>query len=201
MNRPYVCTNFVILYTVITSTSGFKSFSVVITHIHLEENILEKWITKGWLDTLMNHIKFHGFWVMNVIQLTAGTNESSKITKKAYNKDNTRLCRSLLYNVIVDWGKKAFIPRNNFQNDVVVSHMQFIWPFGFTNWPFGQACTMVYRWLYTYFPILWIEFVSKLSRRSVSPSTNHKFESRLSVNCHDRRFHRLPTISLNRVCQ
>ena len=30
--------------------------------------------------------------------------------------------------------------------------------------------TMVYRWLYTYSPILCIEFVSKLSRQSVSPS-------------------------------
>ena len=35
-------------------------------------------------------------------------------------------------------------------------------------------CTMVYRWLYTYSPIFCIEFVSKLSRQSVSPSTDHK---------------------------
>ena len=58
---------------------------------------------------------------------------------------------------------------------------------------------MVYRWLYTYCPIFCIESVSKLSRPSVSPSTDHKFASSLSVNCHDRRFHRLPTISLHRA--
>ena len=46
-----------------------------------------------------------------------------------------------------------------------------------------------------YLPILWIEFVSKLSRRSVSPSTYHKFESSLLVNCHDRRYYRWPTMS------
>ena len=34
--------------------------------------------------------------------------------------------------------------------------------------------TMFYRWLYTYSPIFCIEFVSKLSRQSVSPSTDHK---------------------------
>ena len=56
-------------------------------------------------------------------------------------------------------------------------------------------CTMVYRWLYTYSPIFCIEFVSKLSRQSVSPSTDHKFASSLSVSCHDGRFHRKPTIS------
>ena len=28
-------------------------------------------------------------------------------------------------------------------------------------------CTVVYRWLYTYSPIFWIEFVSKLSRQSL----------------------------------
>ena len=44
------------------------------------------------------------------------------------------------------------------------------------------------------FVLLWIEFVSKLSRRSVSSSTDHKFESSLLVNCHDRWYHRLPTI-------
>ena len=44
-----------------------------------------------------------------------------------------------------------------------------------------------YRWLYTYFPIFWIEFVSKQSRPSVSPSTDLKFRSSLSVNCHDGR--------------
>ena len=60
---------------------------------------------------------------------------------------------------------------------------------------FSLFPTMVYRWLYTYSPIFWIEFVSKLSRRSVSPSTDHNVESSLSVNCHDRRYHRLPTIS------
>ena len=38
------------------------------------------------------------------------------------------------------------------------------------------------------------EFVSKLSRQSVSPSTDHKFASSLSVNCHDSHFHRLPTM-------
>ena len=31
--------------------------------------------------------------------------------------------------------------------------------------------------------------------------TSQYFASSLSVNCHDRRFHRLPTISLHRVCQ
>ena len=31
--------------------------------------------------------------------------------------------------------------------------------------------------------------------------TPQYFESSLSVNCHDSHFHRLPTISLNRVCQ
>ena len=31
--------------------------------------------------------------------------------------------------------------------------------------------------------------------------TPQYFESSLSVNCHDGRFHRLPTISLNRVCK
>ena len=40
-------------------------------------------------------------------------------------------------------------------------------------------------------PICCIEFVSKLSRQSVSM----KFASSLSVNCHDSPFHRLPTIS------
>ena len=30
--------------------------------------------------------------------------------------------------------------------------------------------------------------------------TPQYFESSLSVNCHDSHFHRLPTISLNRVC-
>ena len=35
--------------------------------------------------------------------------------------------------------------------------------------------TMVYRWLYTYSPIFCIEFVSKLSRQSLSPSTDHQF--------------------------
>ena len=53
---------------------------------------------------------------------------------------------------------------------------------------------MVYRWLYTYFQIFCIEFDSKLSRRSVSPSTDHKFALSLSVNCHDRRYHHLPTV-------
>ena len=66
---------------------------------------------------------------------------------------------------------------------------------------FHHIFTMVYRWLYTYSPIFWIEFVSKLSRQSLSPSTDHKFESSLSVNCHDSHFHRLPTISLHRVYQ
>ena len=55
--------------------------------------------------------------------------------------------------------------------------------------------TMVYRWFYTYSPIFCIEFVSKLSRQSLSPSTDHNFASSLSVNCHDSYFHRLPTIS------
>ena len=31
--------------------------------------------------------------------------------------------------------------------------------------------------------------------------TPQYFESSLSVNCHNSHFHRLPTISLNRVCQ
>ena len=53
----------------------------------------------------------------------------------------------------------------------------------------------------TYSPIFCIEFVSKLSRQSLSPSTDNKFASSLSVNCHDSHFHRLPTISLHRVCQ
>ena len=48
--------------------------------------------------------------------------------------------------------------------------------------------TMVYRWLYTFSPIFCIEFVSKLSRQSVSPSIDHKFASSLSVNCHDSHF-------------
>ena len=34
--------------------------------------------------------------------------------------------------------------------------------------------TMVYMWLYTYSPIFCIEFVSKLSRQSVSPSIDHE---------------------------
>ena len=60
--------------------------------------------------------------------------------------------------------------------------------------PCVLVCTMVYRWLYTYSPIFCIEFVRKLSRQSVSPSTDHKFASSLSVNCHDSQFHRLPTM-------
>ena len=48
---------------------------------------------------------------------------------------------------------------------------------------------------YMYSPIFCIEFVSKLSRQSVSPSTDHKFASSLSVNCHDSQFHhRLPSM-------
>ena len=54
--------------------------------------------------------------------------------------------------------------------------------------------TMVYMWLYTYSPIFYIKFVSKLSRQSVSPSTDHKSASSLSVNCHDSQFHRLPSM-------
>ena len=57
-----------------------------------------------------------------------------------------------------------------------------------------HTATMVYRWLYTYSPIFCIECVSKLSRQSISPSTDHKFASSLSVNCHDSQFHRLPTM-------
>ena len=70
-----------------------------------------------------------------------------------------------------------------------------------TTWP--HICDNL-RWFigdFTLTPqIFWIEFVSKLSRQSLSPSTDHKFESSLSLNCHYSHFHRLPTISLNRVC-
>ena len=89
-----------------------------------------------------------------------------------------------------------FMSTIKYYNDSIPSSDQFILIdiTCFNDHSMYLILTMVYRWLYTYSPIFCIEFVSKLSRQSVSPSTDHKFASSLSVNCHDSHFHRLPTM-------